>query len=361
MSIAANKHSDVRAALCHDPYTAHQARAHNDANVLCMGTWVVSPERVWLILDEWFKTPFEGGRHVKRVRQLEVGYFKTKEPVKMDLAPVRFGVALSPGKSVFSPLLYPGELAAGLAAAADQGLECVELSLRAPFQPPFEALEKMLQDHNLSVAAFATGQSCLHDSLCLAQQDKALREASVERLKSHIDYAARLQAKVIVGGIRGRLEGTVAKQAEQRAGFVAALTAVAAYAGEKNVEVLLEPINRYETNLVNTLADGLAVVEEVGADNLKLLADTFHMNLEEPDIHKSLRAAGDRLGYVHFADSNREAPGRGHLDFRSILGTLLEMGYQGPIVAEVLPLPDDPTAMAAVGKFVRSLKSPQGK
>ena len=71
------------------------------------------------------------------------------------------------------------------------------------------------------------------------------------------------------------------------------------------MRLALEPINRYETNFVNTVEDGLAVLEEVGAPNFKLLLDTFHMNIEEADIGMSFRRAEGRLGYVHFADSNR--------------------------------------------------------
>ena len=73
MSMAANKVPGVRAALCHDPYTAHQARAHNDANVLCLGGWIVSPQRMAGILEEWLNTEFEHGRHTARLAKLENG------------------------------------------------------------------------------------------------------------------------------------------------------------------------------------------------------------------------------------------------------------------------------------------------
>jgi sugar phosphate isomerase/epimerase len=121
--------------------------------------------------------------------------------------------------------------------------------------------------------------------------------------------------------------------------------------------VYVEPINRYETNFINTVADGLAALDAINEAEVKLLLDTFHMNIEEFDLSAALRAAGDRLGYVHFADSNRQAPGRGHIDFLSLLRTLKDMGYRGRITAEILPLPDDEAALQGVAQFLNSLST----
>ncbi len=81
-----------------------------------------------------------------------------------------------------------------------------------------------------------------------------------------------------------------------------------------------------------------------GADNFGLLPDTFHMNIEEPDIYASIRQAGDRIFHFHVADSNRWYPGAGHLDFPKILDTLFETGYTGFVSGEFLPKPDAETA-----------------
>jgi len=116
-------------------------------------------------------------------------------------------------------------------------------------------------------------------------------------------------------------------------------------AGRLAVTILLEPLNRYECDYINRLADVAAIAAEIGAPNLKLLADTFHMNIEEPDIAASLKAAGRLLGHVHLADTNRQAPGHGHLDIPAILSALDEMGYQGYLSFEVFPVPDARTAI----------------
>jgi sugar phosphate isomerase/epimerase len=139
---------------------------------------------------------------------------------------------------------------------------------------------------------------------------------------------------------------------------VEAICECARFAAAHQVQLLIEPINRYETNFINSSTQGLALLEEVGDPELKLLLDTFHMNIEEPDIDAALQMAADRLGYVHVADSNRYAPGQGHIDFLSVLRTLVRIGYQGPITAEILPVPDDVTAIQQAGSFLTSLSSP---
>jgi len=89
-------------------------------------------------------------------------------------------------------------------------------------------------------------------------------------------------------------------------------------AAKDNVKLALEPINRYETSLINTVAEGLALIEKVDAENFGLLLDTFHMNIEEPDIYKSMQICGKRIFHFHVADSNRWYPGAGHLDFKRV-------------------------------------------
>ena len=123
---------------------------------------------------------------------------------------------------------------------------------------------------------------------------------------------------------------------------------------EKNVILLLEPINRYETNLINTLDEGMEVINEIGSENLKLIPDTFHMNIEEKSFEESLIKAKSYVKYIHFADSNRLAPGRGHINFKSIIFTLEENDYMGAIGVEILPLPDDYNAARNSIEFLDS-------
>lgn len=263
----------------------------------------------------------------------------------------RLGFATSPRPSEFAPLLFAGRLEEGLKAAANFGFSAVELSLRARSDLEPELLGSMLSENHLRLCAIATGQACLFDSLCLSSPDPEVRAAAAGRLQGAIELASQFGAAVIVGGIRGRLVGSSAEQASQRAGATQAIRGCALLATRLDVPLLLEPINRYETNFVNTAAEGLALLAEIDQPSMKLLLDTFHMNIEERSLEDALRTAGDRLGYVHVADSNRRAPGQGHTDFMSLMGTLDEIDYGGMLVAEILPLPDDLGAARLTAQF----------
>ncbi len=362
MSIAANRFPWVRAGLCSDSYSARQARAHNDSNVLCLGAWVTTPERAMGIIDDWLRAEYEGARHVPRLAKLRaMPGAEARSWGKVPFTPFLLSVALSPNFSVFGPLLFAGRLEEGIRTAAEAGFQAVELSLRTPGDIQFEAVTSLLDSCSLAVSAIATGQSYLHDGLAFCTPDSKTREAVVDRMRGLIDLAARFGARVIFGGVRGKLAGDRADWPRQRELAVAALRACAAYADERQVTVLIEPINRYETNYINTAAEGLALIDELGAANVRLLLDTFHMNIEEVDLCESLRRAGDRLGYVHLADSNRHAPGLGHLPFGPVFETLEGMDYRGPVGLEILPLPDDRSAALKGGHFMRAAKGDNGQ
>jgi len=121
---------------------------------------------------------------------------------------------------------------------------------------------------------------------------------------------------------------------ESRAALIDGLRRVAATAEETGTVVYLEPLNRYEDYLVNTLADAVGVVEEIDSPGLGVIADTFHMSIEEGDIGASIRAAGPRIAHVQLGDTNRLEPGLGHYDWRETLVALAEVGYDGWLALE---------------------------
>ncbi len=358
MSMAANKIPGIRAALCDDAFLAHFSRAHNDANVLCLGVNVVTPKRAEWIIREWLSTPFEHGRHVPRLSKLDLAFQSQSNYVATypsRLSWDRFSISLSLRETSFAPVLFAGRLEEGLDAVAQAGFRHVELSLRDAQDIQSEQLIELLKQHCLSLSAIATGQSCLHDQLCLSSPDESLSNGAVERLKAFIELAQSTNSAVIIGGIRGQLVGTEQEMRAQRQRAIMQMKACARFAYDKGISLLLEPINRYETNFINTTNEALTILEEINAPNFKLLLDTFHMNIEEPDIPTAIRIAGDHLGYIHFADSNRHAPGSGHIDFKGVLQALDEIGYQGTISTEILPIPDDITALQKVKEFYQTL------
>ena len=122
------------------------------------------------------------------------------------------------------------------------------------------------------------------------------------------------------------------------------MNALGEHARQYGVPLIYEPLNRYETNLVNRVADGVELLESLATKNVVLLADLFHMNIEEADLAAALKTGGKHIGHIHFVDSNRRPAGYGHLDYRPIAAALVEIGYQGYLSAEALAFPDSDTA-----------------
>lgn len=271
------------------------------------------------------------------------------------------GVSISPRKTEFAPLLFSGDMAKGMQNAKELGYCGVELSLLDSLAINQDEVLKYLKTLDLKVFAIATGQTYYTDGFSLYGATNETRNKTIERLKGHIDFASRLNSTVIIGGIRGKIDAQGQAFDELKEKGTLALSACVRYAEERNVLLLLEPINRYETNVINTLAEGVDLIRKIGSAHLKLLPDTFHMNIEERSLEKSISDAGASIGYIHFADSNRQAPGRGHTDFLKIVSALKKANYTGPIGIEVLPVPDDFSAAEQAIRHMNSLNRQTGK
>jgi sugar phosphate isomerase/epimerase len=193
------------------------------------------------------------------------------------------------------------------------------------------------------------------DGLTFSDLRPEVRGQAVERIKEQIALAAYLNSAVTIGLVRGRLGSDSEQHPARLAAILSCLDECCRSAQAREVKIFLEPLNRYETDYLNTIEQTLDTIEAIGASNLYLLADTFHMNIEEVDMAAALRRAGARLGHVHLVDSNRQAPGYGHLDIRSILQALSGIHYQGYLSFEVLPLPESRQVARDAISFTRSL------
>ncbi len=246
-------------------------------------------------------------------------------------------IALSATRTGFGPLLWAGDLERGIRLAAEMGFEAIEVSVRDPADVDVHWLARLLTALQLELSAIATGQSYYSDGLSLCHAQRGTRLLAAGRFKAAADLAASFGSGVILGGIRGPLRCSREEALET-------FRLCVAHASARGVTVLVEPINRYETDFLNTVDEVIRLIGELEASNAMVLPDTFHMNIEEPVIAESLRRAGTRIGYIHLADNNRCAPGRGHIDFTAVRSALDACGYAGYIGFEILPLPDDLTA-----------------
>lgn len=255
---------------------------------------------------------------------------------------MKLAIVLSTHAAQFQAVAFKGDFESNIAKIASYGYQGVELAIRDPKLVEPDDLEAIVKKHKLVVPAIGTGQAWGEEGLSFTNADPEIRRAAIDRVKSHIPLAARFDAAVILGLIRGISPSGQSHERSMEL-LVEALQECSAAAGPHGVRYALEPLNRYETDLIHTVADGLELIERVGADNFGLLLDTFHMNIEEPSIEESIRNCGDRIFHFHVADSNRWYPGAGHLDFGSILGTLFETGYGGWVSGEFMPIPDADT------------------
>ena len=253
------------------------------------------------------------------------------------------------------PFVFHGDCAGACASAARLGFDAVEIF--APDAAAVRALNlpKLLGDNGLSLAALGTGAGFLQRQLTLTSPSAAVRAEAIDFVRAMIDVAAEFKSAVIVGSMQGRCTPEVPR--DRAIGYLwEALFVLGDHAPPLNVKVFYEPLNRYETNLANTVGAGLTIIEKLSTKNVVLLADLFHMNIEERDIAAALldaesitaerRGGWPVVGHVHFADSNRRAPGFGHTDFAPIAAALREINYDGYISAEVLPWPDAEAAAA---------------
>jgi len=251
--------------------------------------------------------------------------------------------------------LASGSFAERLEKAARWGYDGVELIAARPDELDAAAVRAQVGRMGLEVAAIASGAVFMVDKLTLLAADADVMRKAAARLDALIDFAAAVGAPIVtIGSFRGRL-AWAGEGARER--LIATLRSAAAHAAGRGVRLVLEPLNRYEGDVIHNAVEALALLGEVGHSHLGLLLDTYHVNIEEPSITDCFRQgmAAGRLWHVHLGDSNRLAPGKGHFDFASVAAALKKGGYAGYLSAELLPRPDPDAAAEATIRTMRRL------
>jgi sugar phosphate isomerase/epimerase len=246
--------------------------------------------------------------------------------------------------------LVPGdEVAAKLAVAQAAGFDGLEL--RDATRPGLEA------------AAGRVPTGCPELGGWLGDFDSSRRRLAIDVLRRQLDGIAALGGRGVVtpaawGMFTRRLPPFAdppRTPEEDREVLLEGLAAVGAHAQQAGVVLLFEPLNRYEDHMVNTVAQAVELIAAAGSPAVRVLADTYHMNIEEDDPCAALQSAGDALGAVHLSDSNRHQPGTGHVPFEAILATLREIGFDGVLSVECRLRGEPEEAVRGCGRFLRSL------
>ncbi len=276
---------------------------------------------------------------------------------------MKVSLAIAPdGAGPASFVVFRERLDVGIAKAAALGYDGVELALGSAREVDADAVESLLRRHHMGISALSTGRVAAERELFLTSPSQEVRAAAIGALAGMVVLAARLGApQVNCGRIRGPVGGHQAFEEADRY-FVEGVRSVAAIAEPLGVDILIEPVNRYELNYINSLdPDGIRLVDRIDRPNVKLMPDLFHMNIEDASIAASLIAAGSRVGYVHIADSNRLAPGSGHLAFEAIFAVLDRIGFDGWLAVEILPLPSGDAAAALAIDRIRAFLPKRSK
>jgi D-psicose/D-tagatose/L-ribulose 3-epimerase len=240
----------------------------------------------------------------------------------------------------------------------DLGVRLVEVPLLRPDELDAEAARSLAGRHGIELVC----------SLGLpARLDIVKRpDEAADFLAGALTVTARAGARSLSGvpyGTLGYVSGKPPTETELAA-VTRLLERVARIAKERGLSVGIEPCNRYETHLINRAVDARKILEKIGADNLFIHLDTYHMNIEEESFEAGFAAAGTWLGYVHVSESHRGVPGRGTIDWAKVMGALARLNYDGPLVLESFnhlhpdiasglavwrPVTDDPDSVLSFG------------
>ncbi len=251
---------------------------------------------------------------------------------------MKFGISFSIFPIKFGPIVFSGEnIKENLKIIKELGYDGIDLFLQQMKEKELKNLRTVLNYFKLEISLVAA-ISLAEQGVNLSDPSKRDRLEAVEKFKKQIKVAGKLGGNMALGFIRGNKEEDEPESIYQER-LADSLKRLIDFADEKGVKLLLEPINRYEINTFLRVDQSLEFIYKYDLDKIELLIDTFHMNIEESSIEGTIKMAGPKLGHVHITDSNRRAPGDGHLDYNSILKVIKDTGYNGFLTIEAFPIP----------------------
>ena len=216
-------------------------------------------------------------------------------------------------------------------SAKKAGYDYIEMLMIEPEKIDEVMTKEVLAEHGL----FATASLGLSPETDVTSTNPSIVKKGDELLRKVVDKLHAIGSTELCGVIYcslGKYPGPAS--AENRANSISAVTRLADYASDKGININLEVVNRYETNIMNTGKEGLKFLEAVNRPNAYLHLDTYHMNIEEDGMSQAVLDAGDALGYVHIGESHRGYLGSGNVDFDTFFSALKKINYSGPITFE---------------------------
>lgn len=227
-----------------------------------------------------------------------------------------------------TPLWDPADADRLLRPAYEHGARAVEIPLLDPANFDSEGTRKAVERIGMEVV-HSLG---LPNEMDVVADTEGVGDFLIGAVRAAKASGAACLSGVTYGSI-GKTSGAPRTKAETDA-ICRLLGRVAREAKAMDMRIGIEPCNRYETHLMNTGADGAWFIERIGADNIFVHLDTYHMNIEEAGMEAGIRATGRHLGYIHLSESNRGVPGRGTIDWAGSFAGLKAIGYDGIMTVE---------------------------
>lgn len=255
----------------------------------------------------------------------------------------QFALSSADEAALTAPILLRGDLRNNLIQAAQLGYQAIEIHTRETVLWDYDEIDKVMQKNKVKISAIVTGRLNTEGQVSLIDDIPYVTQSAITGMKQYIELAEQFKTNIVVGWIKGRIPaGRNEKKYLDRLAYH--LRILNDHAGERGVKMFLEVINRYETNIFNTAESTMEFLENKKLENCYIHLDTFHMGIDETDPAAAIKLCGNKLGYMHLADNTRNYPGSGQIDFRKIIRTLDEIGYDGYLSVECLPNPDGITA-----------------
>jgi sugar phosphate isomerase/epimerase len=234
--------------------------------------------------------------------------------------------------------------------AAELGFHGVELALKRAGEINPDRLSRLISENNIEISSISTGQVYADGGLMLTHESSIKRKNVIAVFKDLIDLAQNYGNLINIGRVRGLIGDRPTDYVHKL--FVETVRELCGYAELRDVTLMIEPVNRYETDFINTVEEGVELIKMVKRNNMMVMPDVFHMNIEDKTIGAELAKHVEYIKYIHLADSNRLAPGEGHINFDDIFDNLFAAGFNGWVCAEILPKPDPDTAARKTAQFL---------
>lgn len=240
------------------------------------------------------------------------------------------------------PAVFKKDLYDNVREVARCGCEYAELHVRTPAMIDNVALNRYCNENGVKISSISTGMGFTAEGLSLIDDNPTVRNDARARLEGMIDMAGELGSSVIIGLLRGMIPD-FSRYSIYEDRLTEIILILIEKAEKAKVNLDIEAISSAQCNYFNSSRQVLDYVKKIGSERLKILLDTYHMNIEERDFFGCIADCGDWLRYVHYSDSNRHRPGAGNFDYIGMTRSLRKIGFKGFVGLEYIPSSDSPS------------------